>query len=73
MAVQMYRLKCDYCQYNRWTDGTDVQDLVSVVTCVSCGGNKHYKCPSCGRLIKARKYNVPVETVQKPSGDTKLS
>lgn len=62
MSTQMYRLKCEYCTYNRLTDGTDIQDLIPVETCKDCGGSKKYKCPGCGRLLRPRKYNTPIET-----------
>ncbi len=65
MAVQMYRLRCDYCAYNRWSDGTDVQDLVMVETCKSCGNGKKFKCPGCGRLLTPRKYNIPIDDSNK--------
>jgi hypothetical protein len=55
-----FLLKCDICDFRRWSDlGDDIKDLVSVNGCKNCGGPRKYKCPGCGYIVKARRYQPP--------------
>ena len=61
MSVKLYLLRCGTCDYKRWSDGSDLSDLVMVTTCRDCGGAKKFKCPGCGRLISAKKFQRPAD------------
>ena len=62
MSVQHYILLCSVCGWKRLTDGTDIDDLVEVKNCRHCSGGRQFKCPSCGRLVKAAKARVATVT-----------
>ena len=48
-----YILFCHVCGWKRLTDGSDLQNMVEVKTCNHCSGARQFKCPGCGRLVRA--------------------
>ena len=55
MIQVYYLLKCVPCKWWRKWSGMpdDVKDLVEFRPCTSCHGPKKFKCPQCGKIIKA--------------------
>jgi len=62
MSVQQYILLCSFCGWKKLTDGADLGELVEVKNCRHCSGARQFKCPSCGRLVKAAKARVATVT-----------
>jgi len=48
-----YILFCHVCGWKKLTDGSDLQNMVEVKTCNHCSGARQFKCPGCGRLVRA--------------------
>ena len=69
MSVKQYILFCHVCGWKKLTDGSDLQDMVEVKTCNHCSGARQFKCPGCGRLVRA----AGARTATRTDGQKKAS
>ncbi len=61
MSVK-YILFCHVCGWKKLTDGSDLQNMVEVKTCSHCSGARQFKCPGCGRLVRAAQVRTSTTT-----------
>ncbi len=58
--MQVYFLLSCKCKWFKKTTGTteDLSGLVEFKACKNCHGQRKFKCPQCGNIIKLQRVNV---------------
>jgi hypothetical protein len=59
MEQQQFMCRCLRCRWVKVSENghEDFKDLVPMNNCPTCGGPRKYKCPQCGRMVRALPLN----------------